>query len=357
MLSIVIAAHNEAPSLGALIDQIQQVADANGYAREIIVVDDGSTDETWLTVTELAGRLDSVCGIRLRRNFGKATALSEGFAAARGEIVVTLDGDLQDDPSEIPTLLAKIDDGADVVCGWKKVRRDAWSRVAASRIFNWLVSRITGVQLHDHNCGFKCCRRTVLTELHLYGELHRFIPVLAASIGYRVAEVPVNHRPRPHGKSRYGWSRIPKGLLDLFTVQFLTSFRHRPQHLLGSLGLLGFALGTLGLTFLTGWWCISRIELTGLTPIHLHRRPVFYLSLTAMILGSQFLAVGFLGELIVAMQRQSRTGAPVSGSERVGFDPESMDPSPGDSLRESQQAIVRRDSPRPDLRDTHGPTS
>jgi glycosyltransferase involved in cell wall biosynthesis len=321
MLSVVITAYNESPSIAALYQQLAEVGNAHGYALDVILVDDGSTDETWNEILRLAADHTDVRGIRLRRNFGKAAALAEGFAASRGDLVITMDADLQDDPAEIPKFLAKMDEGVDVVSGWKRRRRDPATRVLASRVFNWLVRLITRVPLHDHNCGFKCCRREILAEIPLYGELHRFIPVLASSLGYRVDEVEINHRPRAFGKSKYGFARIPKGLLDLVTVQFLTSFRHRPQHLLGTIGLIGFAVGGFGLLFLTSWWFLSRSDLVDLQPIHLHTRPIFYLALTAMVLGSQFMAVGFLAELIVAMLRKE--GEPKSQilvAERAGFD-------------------------------------
>jgi dolichol-phosphate mannosyltransferase len=244
-----------------------------------------------------------------------------GFDAARGDLVVTMDGDLQDDPADIPKFLQRIHDGCDVVSGWKRKRRDPFTRVLGSRLFNWLVRRMTGVPLHDHNCGFKCCRRVILPELHLYGELHRFIPVQAASLGYQVGEVEVNHRRRPYGKSKYGLGRIPKGLLDLVTVQFVTGFRYRPQHLLGTIGLVGFAVGGLGILLLTVWWFLSRSALLpGIEPIHLHRRPIFYFALTALILGSQFMAVGFLAELLVALLKPDVVSSHVSVAERAGFD-------------------------------------
>ncbi len=186
-------------------------------------------------------------GIRFRRNFGKAAALNAGFRAARGETIITLDADLQDDPHEIPKFLAKIDEGCDVVSGWKQVRHDPWHKVLPSRVFNWLVSHMTGVRLHDHNCGMKSYRREVFDEVRLYGELHRFVPVLADARGFRIGEVVINHRPRKFGKSKYGVSRIAKGFFDLLTVKFLTGFGQRPQHLLGMVGLLFFFLGFLGL--------------------------------------------------------------------------------------------------------------
>jgi dolichol-phosphate mannosyltransferase len=230
---------------------------------------------------------------------------------------VTLDADLQDDPREIPRFLEKIEEGFDVVSGWKKVRHDPWHKVLPSRAFNWLVGRLTGVRLHDHNCGFKCYRRKIFHEIRLYGELHRFVPVLAAARGWRVGEIVVHHRPREFGKSKYGLWRIPKGFLDLMTVKFLTGFGQRPQHLLGTVGLLGFSLGAVGITVLTAWWFISR-SFAAIDPIHLHQRAIFYYSLAAVLLGSQFMSIGFLAELFTAWH--SRDVPSYSLSERVGSD-------------------------------------
>ena len=199
-------------------------------------------------------------GLRFRRNFGKAAALGAGFGHARGELVMTLDADLQDDPREIPRFLAAMQNNLDVVSGWKKVRHDPWHKVYPSRIFNWLVSWLTGVRLHDHNCGMKCYRRAIFDEVQLYGELHRFVPVLAAGRGYRVGEIVIEHRPRKFGRSKYGVGRFVKGFLDLLTVKFLTGFGQRPQHVLGSVGLLSFVVGAIMLLYLAGYWLVSRWE-------------------------------------------------------------------------------------------------
>ena len=315
MLSIVVPVLNEQESLAALHDGLDQVADRHGYELEIILVDDGSTDGSWEVIEQLAGRDARVSGIRFRRNFGKASALSAGFEAARGELVMTLDADLQDDPQEIPRFLELMEAGLDVVSGWKKTRHDPWHKVLASRIFNWMVSGLTGVRLHDHNCGFKCYRRDVFQEVRLYGELHRFVPVLAAARGWHVGELPVHHRPRPYGRSKYGPLRIPKGLLDLLTVKFLTGFGHRPQHLLGLAGLSFFILGGLGLAWLTSWWFISR-AIDVFEPVHLHQRALFYFSIASLLLGVHLTSIGLVAELLTALQ--GHRFASYSVSERVG---------------------------------------
>jgi glycosyltransferase involved in cell wall biosynthesis len=298
MLSIVIPAYNERESLEALHRELDQVAQAHGYDLDIVFVDDGSTDGSWEVIRKLAEQDSRVRGIRFRRNFGKSAALSAGFQSASGDRVMTLDADLQDDPREIPRFLAMAGE-LDVVSGWKQVRHDPWHKVLASRVFNALVSWLTGVRLHDHNCGMKCYRRDVLGEVRLYGELHRFVPVLAAARGFSVGEIVIQHRPRKFGQSKYGVGRIVKGFLDLLTVKFLTGFGQRPQHLLGALGLLSFVLGGLGLLYLAVYWIVGQWNPDWhLTP--LHERPAVIYSMGALLLGGQLMSIGFLAELITA---------------------------------------------------------
>jgi dolichol-phosphate mannosyltransferase len=307
MLSVIIPVLDEAENLPRLYRELADVAATEGYALQIIFVDDGSTDGSWAAIERIAAEDSRVLGIRFRRNFGKAAALSAGFNAAEGDRIVTLDGDLQDDPAEIPRLLAKLDDGFDVVSGWKQVRHDPRNKVIASRVFNWLVSKLTGVVLHDHNCGLKCFRREAMLEVRLYGELHRFVPVLAAARGFRVAEVVVQHRPRTHGRSKYGASRIVTGLLDLLTVKFVIGYGQRPQHLMGTIGLGSFALGGLGMFYLAVRWCASRL-VEGMAPVHLHETAALYYSLALIMIGAQFMSFGFLGEMITAyLVRESDT--------------------------------------------------
>ncbi len=299
MISVVIPLLNEAEGLKRLHAEIDEVARTGGYDIEIIFVDDGSTDGSWDVIRELAAADDRVHGIRFRRNFGKAAALSAGFSLARGSLVMTLDADLQDDPAQIPDFLAEMQNGYDVVSGWKRVRHDPWHKTLASRVFNRLVSTLTGVHLHDHNCGMKCYRREVLSEVRLYGELHRFVPVLAAARGFRVGELVVGHRPRQFGQSKYGPERIVKGFLDLLTVKFLTGFGQRPQHLLGTIGLVLFVLGSLGMAYLAACWMISRM-FAGMEPIHLHQTAALFYSLGLLLMGGQLMSIGFLAELITA---------------------------------------------------------
>ena len=282
MISAVIPLFNEAASLATLHAELVAVAEEQRYDLEILFVDDGSTDGSWAEVRRLVKADRRVRGIRFRRNFGKAAALSAGFQAARGELIVTLDADLQDDPREIPRLLAVMEGDCDVVSGWKQKRHDPWHKVLPSRVFNWMVSWLTGVRLHDHNCGLKCYRREIFAEVRLYGELHRFVPVLAAARGFRVGELAVNHRPRQFGRSKYGVRRFVKGFLDLLTVKFLTGFGQRPQHVLGGIGLFCFSLGTLALTYLAGYWIV--LELRGVNP-KLHERPALIYAFGAMLFG------------------------------------------------------------------------
>ncbi|MGY8732051.1 MAG: glycosyltransferase family 2 protein [Pirellulales bacterium] len=316
MLSFVIPVFNEAESLNTLLIEIEDVAAEQGFDYEVIFVDDGSTDGSWGFIVEAHENDSRVQGIQFRRNFGKAAALNAGFASALGEIVFTLDSDLQDDPQEIPNFLEALEtQSVDVVSGWKKKRYDPWHKVGPSRIFNLMVSKLTGVKLHDHNCGFKCYRRGVLDEIQLYGELHRFVPVLAAARGWRVGEVVVNHRERQFGESKYGLKRVIKGFLDLLTVHLVTGYGNRPQHLLGSLGLGCFAISGLTMTILTFWWFAHRLMVVA-EPINLHERALFYFSIAGVIIGIQLLTAGFLAELIT--KKTVSDGEIYSVKETVG---------------------------------------
>ncbi|MFI4875864.1 MAG: glycosyltransferase family 2 protein [Blastopirellula sp. JB062] len=316
-LSAVIPVYNEEDSLRELHRELTEVAVANGYEMEIIFVDDGSSDASWQVERELAESDQNVKAIRFRRNFGKAAALDAGFRAARGDLIMTLDADLQDDPHEIPRFLEQIEGGLDVVSGYKQVRHDPWHKVLPSRIFNWMVSTLTGVRLHDHNCGMKCYRRDIFEEVRLYGELHRFVPVLASARGWKIGEIVIQHRARQFGQSKYGFFRIFKGFLDLLTVKFITGFGQRPQHLLGGIGLAFFAFGGLGMTILAIWWVVSRIPALHLNPLNIHETAMIFYVITALLLGTQFLMVGLLAELLTA--QNSRGQSPYSISETAGY--------------------------------------
>ena len=295
MLSVVIPVYNEAESLETLHRELDEMAKARDCPLEVIFVDDGSRDASWEWIQRLAAADGRVRGLRFRRNFGKAAALAAGFAEVRGELVMTLDADLQDDPQEIPRFLAEIGRRLDVVSGYKQVRHDPWHKVFPSRVFNWMVSRLTGVVLHDHNCGMKCYRREVLDELVLYGELHRFVPVLASARGFRVGELVVGHRPRRFGRSKYGLSRFVKGFLDLLSVKFVTGYGQRPQHLLGSAALGSILLGLVGLTATLAAWRTGHADGAVLSMIG---------STGLLVFGGLLLAMGLVAELLVACRRQ-----------------------------------------------------
>ncbi len=291
MISVVVPVHDEERSVALLYDELRSALEPAGTEWEAIFVDDGSMDGTFAALTRLHTQADNVRVVRLRRNFGKAAALVAGFDQARGDTVVTIDGDLQDDPAEIPRLLAKLDEGFDLVSGWKTRRRDPLSRRILSRIFNAVTSRFSGVRLHDMNCGLKAYRAEVVHGLRLYGELHRFIPVLAHYRGFRIAELPVNHRPRGHGSSRYGIERYLRGFLDLLTVSFIGRYRHRPLHLFGGLGLV---LGTIGigiLVYLTVDKALGHA---------IGGRPLLTLGVLLVVVGMQFFSLGLISEMITS---------------------------------------------------------
>jgi glycosyltransferase involved in cell wall biosynthesis len=298
MLSIIVPVLNEAESLETLHRQISDVARGLDEPIEILFVDDGSTDASWSVIQSLAAGDASVSGIRFRRNFGKAAALTAGMRAARGNLILMIDADLQDDPAEIPRMLGKLGEGFDVINGWKERRLDPWHKVYPSRVFNGLIGAITGLKLHDHNCGLKLFRSEVAAEIRLYGELHRFIPVLAHARGFRVTELAVNHRPRRFGRSKYGVRRFARGFLDLLTVTFLTGFGQRPQHILGGFGLCFLALGFCGLFYLAIIWCCTHLAGADFGPIG--TRPLLPYSIAVALLGAQALSLGLLAELLVA---------------------------------------------------------
>ncbi len=307
---------DEEESLEKLHSEICRQCDSLSLDYQIVFVDDGSTDRSWEVAQALVAENGQTEAIRFRRNFGKAAALSAGFSACHGEIVITMDADLQDDPEEIPRFLEKLDEGYDVVSGWKRVRHDPWHKVLPSRVFNALVSNLTKVKLHDHNCGFKAYRRQIFDEVTLYGELHRFVPVLASARGWKVAEIEVEHHAREFGRSKYGVSRLIKGFLDLLTIYFLTGFAGRPLHLIGSLGLFCFAGGGACMVYLSATWVLSRLNDAKIDDVHLHQSALFYYCILAVLLGGQMVVAGLLAELIVA--RTSASHKPYSVAERIG---------------------------------------
>ena len=331
-LSIVVPALNERQALPGLLEEIAAACESLGASWEAIVVDDGSVDGTTELVEELAVTRPQVRGIRLRRNFGKSAALAAGIEHSSGARIVTIDGDGQDDPADLPALLAELDEGADLVSGWKRQRRDPFSRRLASRIFNRVTAWLTGVSMHDMNCGFKAYRGECARSLDIYGELHRYVPVLAVQQGWRVAELPVNHRPRAHGSSRFGAERYLRGALDLLTVVFIGRYQYRPLHLFGGVGFLVLALGLAISAYLTV------LKIGGAAIGH---RPLLFLGVLLIVVGVQLLTFGLLAQLIVLARQDSeaqRIGA--ARVERlVGF---AEDPG-----RPSVEAAVSQN--RPDI--------
>jgi glycosyltransferase involved in cell wall biosynthesis len=290
-VSVVVPLVNEEATIAPLYDEVRRALDAAGFEWEIVYVDDGSTDASYRELVKLHAAYTNVRVVRLRRNFGKAAALSAGFEAARGEIIVTIDADLQDDPAEIPALIAKLSDGFDLVSGWKTDRQDSFSRRFVSHIYNGVSAFVTGVRLHDMNCGLKAYRAEVVHGLRLYGELHRFIPVLAHYRGFRIAELPVNHRQREHGRSRYGIERYLRGFLDLLTVSFIGRYRHRPLHLFGGLGLTLMTIGIGVLVYLTVDKALGHA---------IGGRPLLTLGVLLVVVGLQFFSLGLISEMITS---------------------------------------------------------
>lgn len=290
-ISVVVPALNEVESIPRLYEELTSVLVSLGRPYEIIIVDDGSTDGTTELCRQLVGRDPLLTHIELRRCFGKAMALQAGFRAARGEIIFTMDADLQDDPKEIPRFLEMLNRDFDVVSGWKAKRNDPIGKTLPSKLFNSVTSRMSGLRLNDFNCGFKAYRREVIEDLDVYGELYRYIPVVVHAKGFRVGELPVEHRPRKHGRSKYGLERFFRGPMDLFTILFLTTFRKRPLHLFGNIGLAIGMFGVLIDLYLAVLWFSGE---------GIGRRPLLMLGTLLIIVGIQMLVFGLLGEMIAA---------------------------------------------------------
>ncbi len=292
-ISVVIPLLNEEESLPELTDWISRVMREHHLSYEIIFVDDGSHDNSWEVINRLAEDNPAVRGIKFRRNYGKAAALNVGFAAVQGDVVITMDADLQDSPDEIPELFAMIrKEGYDLVSGWKKVRHDPLSKTIPTRFYNWSARRMSGIRLHDFNCGLKAYRKNVVKSIEVYGEMHRYIPFLAKWAGFtRIGEKVVHHRKRKFGKTKYGLDRFYKGYLDLLTITFSSRFGKRPMHFFGFWGSLIFLAGFV----IAGYLAYERIfnDVFRMT-----ERPLFYFGLLAMVLGTQLFVAGFLGEMI-----------------------------------------------------------
>lgn len=298
-LSIVISLFNEEESLPELVSWIEQVMTREGYSYEIIMVDDGSTDRSWAIVSELAQKNPAIRGISFRRNYGKSAALYHGFAAATGRVVVTMDADLQDSPDEIPELYRMVtEEGWDIVSGWKKKRFDnKFTKNIPSKLYNWTARKVTGIKLHDMNCGLKAYRGEVVKNIEVYGEMHRYIPYLAKNAGFgRITEKPVQHQKRKYGVSKFGLERFVNGLLDLISLWFLSKFGKKPMHFFGFTGILMFLAGAV----LTIWVIVEKLiqQANGLNFRPVTDQPLFYLALVAVLLGFQLFLSGFICEMV-----------------------------------------------------------
>ena len=292
-VSIIVPAYEEAESLPELADELRAACEEAGLSFRVWIVDDGSRDDTWRVVQRLHEKDPRVAGLRFRRNYGKSAALSIGFNRAQGCYVATIDADLQDDPSEIPRLIDTLEEGYDLVSGWKKDRKDPLSKTIPSRFFNWVTRHFSGLPLHDFNCGLKVYRREVVKNINVYGELHRYIPLLAKWEGYdRVTEQEVQHHPRKYGTTKFGTERFIQGFLDLITVVFLTRYAVRPMHFFGSMGTVAFVVG-LGINL---WLSIEKLVFG--SPIG-GARPLLLLGLLLILFGSQMFTTGLLGEMII----------------------------------------------------------
>ncbi|MBN2779225.1 MAG: glycosyltransferase family 2 protein [Bacteroidales bacterium] len=298
-ISVVIPLLNEEESLPELVQWITRVMSENNFSHEIILIDDGSKDNSWKVIEELKSGYSQLRGIMFRRNYGKAAALQVGFQAAQGDVVITMDADLQDNPEEIPELYKMIvEDGYDLVSGWKKVRHDPiFSKNIPSKFYNFTVRKMTRIKLHDMNCGLKAYRRLVVKSIEVYGDMHRFIPVLAKWAGFKkIGEKVVKHQERKYGKTKFGLERFIRGPLDLLSVMFISKFGKRPMHLFGVLGTLMFLLGFAASIFL-GIKKLIAVS-NGVVMERVTENPIFFIGLTAMILGTLLFLTGFLGELI-----------------------------------------------------------
>ena len=292
-LSIIIPVFNEEESILELIAEIHGAMKDSTAKYEVIFIDDGSNDDSYDKIRSLADKDSRIIGVRFRRNYGKAAALSEGFRISGGMMVVTMDSDLQDDPSEIPALMEKLNEGYDVISGWKKNRKDPWTKKIPSKIFNLVTRMMSGIRIHDFNCGLKIYRSEVVKTVKVYGELHRYIPVLAKLAGFRVSELIVNHRPREFGKTKFGASRFLKGFFDLATVMFLGKFDRNPLHFFGILG---------GVLFLAGLVINGYLTIQWFGGVWIGNRPILFLGILLMIVGIQFISLGLLAEMISARE-------------------------------------------------------
>jgi glycosyltransferase involved in cell wall biosynthesis len=299
-ISVVIPVFDEEESLQELSDWISRVMQTHGFSYEVIFIDDGSTDRSWEIITELSEASQQIKGLRFNRNYGKSAALHTGFKAAQGNVVITMDADLQDSPEEIPALYNMIaKDGYQLVSGWKKKRNDPLSKTIPSKFFNYATRKISGIPLHDFNCGLKAYQKSVIKNIAVYGEMHRYIPVIARWAGFRkIGEKPVEHHERKYGRTKFGFERFVRGFLDLLTITFVGRFAMRPMHFFGTLGIVSFLLGFV-FTVKLFWDKIDSIYFSQV-PLKrdIFQQPIFYLALVAVVIGVQLFVTGFLAELI-----------------------------------------------------------
>jgi glycosyltransferase involved in cell wall biosynthesis len=314
-LSIVVPVYNEEDNLVSLHGEVTAALAGTDISYELLLVDDGSTDGSFQVLREIAAMDGRVKVIRFRRNFGQTAAMAAGFDAASGRVVIPMDGDLQNDPADIPRLLAKIDEGFDVVSGWRRDRKDAFiNRTLPSILANGLISRMTGIRLHDYGCTLKAYRRELLEGINLYGEMHRFVPALVSQIGARVTELPVGHRPRLHGVSKYGISRTMRVILDLMTVKFLLNYSTRPIQLFGRLGVY-----TLLCSFVTGG---GTVYMKLFRDMNMNRNPLFLLTVFLLFMGVQFIVLGLIGELIARTYYEAQGKPTYTVKETVNIENE-----------------------------------
>ena len=298
-ISVIISLLNEAESIPELVSWIQRVMEENHFSYEILMIDDGSTDDSWKLIEEMHQQDERVKGIRFRRNYGKSAALNTGFENCQGDVVITMDADLQDSPDEIPELYRMIkEEGYDLVSGWKKVRYDdKLTKNLPSKFFNWTTRKISGIKLHDFNCGLKAYRKDVVKSIEVYSEMHRYIPVIAKWAGFtKIGEKPVQHQKRKYGVSKFGWDRFVNGYLDLLTISFATRFGKKPMHFFGLWGSVSFLLGFI----FTIWIIVAKLvhQHSGVHYRAVTDQPLFFLALLAMVIGFMMFLAGFLGELI-----------------------------------------------------------
>ena len=290
VISVIVPLYNEEESVVELSIALKKVLENIKANYEVIFIDDGSTDDSYLKIKEINHLNNRFKCIKFKRNYGKSAALSEGFKMSSGDYIITMDADLQDDPEEIPALLMKINEGYDLVSGWKKKRHDPFIKKHTSKLFNFVTSRLVGLKLHDYNCGLKAYRKDVVKNIKVYGEMHRYIPAIAYLSGYRVTEIPVTHHPRKFGKTKFGTSRFINGMLDLITVIFTTKFIKRPLHLFGTVGLVSFTAGIGIIAYLT--------VLKFFDSIPISNRPLFLVGILMAIVGVQFISLGLIAEMI-----------------------------------------------------------